>query len=276
MYYGAGVSERYVKYEHKVMCVDPAGDGGDELAYAAGGATNSYIYLLSVGGLRGGLTEQNMNKILIKMITLGIKDLQIEKNMGHGAVTALFISQVDKLRLWCAMESQEESFKEFCTQVQLTPKELSMALSGIGVSDYHVLGQKEKRIIDTISPVTRRHKLVVSTEAIQEDWEMCMQHPQDRRVFYSAFYQLGNITYDRQSLVKDDRADAVQALVERLQGFLAKDEIKVAVERQEAAVREWMENPMGYNDSQFSKARKGRPRIGSGSSMNRRGFGGRR
>ena len=275
MYYGAGVSEQYVKYEHKVMCVDPSGDGGDELAYAAGGATNSYIYLLSVGGFRGGLTEQNINRILQKMITLGIKDLQIEKNMGHGAVTALFIAQIDKLRLRCAMNSQEESFKEFCTQVQLTPLELSTRLSGIGVQDYHVLGQKEKRIIDTISPVTRRHKLVVSTEAIAEDWEMCTQHPPDRRVFYSAFYQLGNITYDRQSLVKDDRADAVQALVERLQGYLAKDEAKVAVERAQVAVKEWLENPMGYNDTQYRRGTRGRHRS-TGSSLNRRGFGGRR
>ena len=142
------------------------------------------------------------------------------------------------------------------------------------MTDYHVLGQKEKRIIDTISPVTRRHKLVVSTEAIAEDWEMCLKHPPDRRVFYSAFYQLGNITYDRQSLVKDDRADAVQALVERLQGYLAKDEVKVAVERQEAATKEWLANPMGYNDTQYRKGR-GRHRS-TGSSLNRRGFGGRR
>lgn len=276
MYWGVGISEKYVQYEHKVMCVDPAGDGGDELAYAAGAATNSYIYLLSVGGYKGGLSEHNMNRIIAKMVQLDIKDLQIEKNMGHGAVTNLFKAQLDKLRLWCSIGSTDESFLSFLAMVQLTPQALSMKLSGFGVNDYHVTGQKEKRIIDTISPVTRRHKLVVSSEAIVEDWEMCQQHPQDKRVFYSAFYQLGNITYDRQSLVKDDRADAVQALVERLQGFLAKDEHKVAVEREQAAMGEWLRNPMGYNDSQYRQATRGRPRIGTGSSTNRRGFGGKR
>jgi len=276
MYWGAGASEKYVPYEHKVMCIDPAGDGGDELAYAAGAATNSYIYLLSVGGYKGGLSEQNMNRIIAKMVQLDIKDLQIEKNMGHGAVTNLFKAQLDKLRLWCSISSTDESFLSFLAMVQLTPQTLAMKLSGFGVNDYHVTGQKEKRIIDTISPVTRRHKLVVSAEAIAEDWEMCQQHTQDKRVFYSAFYQLGNITYDRQSLVKDDRADAVQAVVERLQGFLAKDEHKVAVEREQAAMGEWMRNPMGYNDSQYRQATRGRPRIGSGSNMNRRGFGGKR
>ena len=272
MYFGAGASEQYVKYEHKVMTIDPAGDGGDELAFAIGGATNSFIYLLSVGGFRGGLTEDNMNKIIARMVQYGVKDLQIEKNMGHGAVTALFIAQLDKLRLNCSISSQDEKFLEFLTLVQMKPQELYSSLSGVGVSDYHVTGQKEKRIIDTISPVTRRHKLIVSTQAIQDDWELCLQHPAERRVFYSAFYQLGNITYDRQSLVKDDRADAVQALVERLQGFLAKDEAKVAVERQEAAVKEWMQNPMGYNDTEYRNSTK-RNRFGSGSTMNRRSFG---
>ncbi|UUG68486.1 DNA maturase B [Acinetobacter phage TCUAN2] len=65
------------------------------------------------------------------------------------------------------------------------------------MNDYFVTTQKERRIIDTISPVTRRHKLVVTSSAIQEDWEYCLQHPMEKRNQYSCFYQLGNITYDR-------------------------------------------------------------------------------
>ena len=42
----------------------------------------------------------------------------------------------------------------------------------------------------------------------------------------------------------------------------------------QAAVKEWLENPMGYNDTQYRKGR-GRHR-GTGSSLNRRGFSGRR
>lgn len=269
LYYGVGISEQYVKYEHKVMTIDPAGDGGDEVAYAVGAATNSYIYLLTVGGLRGGMSEQNMNSLFAQAVRHGVKDIQVEKNMGHGAVTALLRGQLDKLKLYCSTDSEDELFKQFCSATQMKPYELRTHLNGIGIADYHVTGQKEKRIIDTISPVTRRHKLVISTQAIVDDWESCLKHPQDKRVFYSAFYQLGNITYDRQSLVKDDRADAVQALVERLQGFLAKDEVKVAVERQEAAMKEWLLNPMGYSQP------RGRKQIGS-SSRTRRTLGGRR
>ena len=58
-------------------------------------------------------------------------------------------------------------------------------------------------------------------------------------------YQLSNITYDRGSLVHDDRADAVQALVENLQGFLAKDDEKASEKRKESDFQEWMSNPLG-------------------------------
>ena len=42
-----------------------------------------------------------------------------------------------------------------------------------------------------------------------------------------------------------------------------------------AATKEWLANPMGYNDTQYRKGARGRHRS-TGSSLNRRGFGGRR
>lgn len=243
MYWGAGKSEVYCKYEHKLMTLDPSGSGGDEMAYAIGGATNSFIYILGLGGLTGGCTEDNINSLLLRMIESGVKDLQIEKNMGHGAVTALFTAQIEKLKLKCDLRSVD--IEPLLTHSGLTYTQFRAAISGIGIGDYNVTTQKERRIIDTISPVTRRHKLVISEAAIREDWETCMKHPSDRRLQYSGLYQLSNITYDRGSLVHDDRADAVQALVEKLQGFLAKDDEKAAEKRRDDNFQEWLNNPLG-------------------------------
>lgn len=243
MYWGAGVSSVYVKYEHKLMTLDPSGSGGDEMSYAIGGATNSYIYVLGLGGVLGGCTEDNINKLIVRMVESGTKDLRIEKNMGHGAVTALFVAQIEKLKLKCELRSDE--IQPLLNQVGMQFSTFHDALRGIGVQDYNVSGQKERRIIDTISPVTRRHKLIISDEAIKEDWDTCLKHPSDRRLQYSALYQLSNITYDRGSLVHDDRADAVQALVENLQGFLAKDDEKASEKRKESDFQDWMSNPLG-------------------------------
>lgn len=243
MYKARAVSEKYVKYQHKVMTLDPSGNGGDELSYAIGGATNSYIYVLGVGGFLGGTTEENINNVLCRMIESDTKVLHIEKNMGHGAVTALFIAQIEKLKLKAQLES--EDIKPLLDKVGLSYKYFERALTGIGVSDYYVTGQKEKRIIDTIAPVTKRHKLVIAEQAIAEDWESCLRYPAAKRTQYSAFYQLGNITYDRGSLVHDDRADAIEALVRALQGFLSVDEEKAAEVQKEKDFLEWLDNPLG-------------------------------
>src|SRR5690606_24821061 len=48
LYRAASVSNNFMSYQHKVMIIDPAGSGGDEVAFAIGGVSNSYIHLLTV------------------------------------------------------------------------------------------------------------------------------------------------------------------------------------------------------------------------------------
>lgn len=253
MYWAAGVSDVFIPFEHKIMTLDPAGSGGDELSYAVGGATNSYIYLLSLGGFAGGMTEANMNSVLMKMLEYGVKVLDIEQNMGHGTVLMLFLAQLDKLKNWALQK--HDDILPMLAKTDMTHQQFHAALSGIGVTQYYSVGQKERRIIDTISPITRRHKLVVALSAIQEDWEHCQQHSSEKRIQFSALYQLANITYDRGSLVHDDRADCIQRLVEVLKGFLAKDDEKAAIKRVEQAAASWVANPMGYPKSLLNEGR---------------------
>ena len=226
MYYTANASLEFVPFQHKVMNVDPAGDGGDEVAYACGGALNSYIHLFSVGGYRGGICEENINKILDLCVEFGITDIKIEKNMGHGTVEQLFIAEIDKRKL-----------------------------TGIGVEGYYAVGQKERRIIDTISPLSRRHKFVVHTRALEDDAECCKAHSYDKRSTTSAFYQLANITYDRGSLAKDDRADAIQGMCQHLVQNIALDDGKLEEKRQVQAAKEFIDNPMGYSKPMKRKKR---------------------
>lgn len=258
MYHAAGVSDVFIPFEHKVMTLDPSGAGGDELSFAAGGATNSFIYLLSTGGFVGGTTRPNMEAVIEKMLSLDIYVLDIEKNMGHGTVLALFVERLEALRNLA--KHSDEQLEGWCTRLGLTHRELLYKLTKIGLTEFYVTGQKEKRIIDTISPITRRHKLVVSEQAIEDDWNYCQKHPPEKRLQFSAFQQMGNITYDRGSLVHDDRADCVQRLVETLSGFLSRDEEKVATEREEKFVAGFMSNPMGYSKRVLDKFNSGSKR----------------
>lgn len=220
-------------YKHKLMVIDPAGCGGDEISYAAGGAVSSYIHLFSTGGYQGGVTTENIDKLLDLAIEMDIPDILIESNMGHGTVEMLFVNRLAERQI-----------------------------AGIGVRGMYNTTQKERRIIDTISPVTRRHRLVVHYRAIEDDTASCMAYSRDKRWLYSALQQLANINYERGCLAKDDRADAIAMLVTELNGHLVEDESKAAEKARASVVIEFLANPMGYTSNTTKNARKsltGRP-----------------
>lgn len=216
LYYTARSSRNFKEYDHKVCVVDPAGNGGDELAYAIGGACNSYIHVFTVGGLIGGMTQENINKIIDLCLEMGVTSIHCESNMGHGTVEALFIAELAKRQLF-----------------------------DIGVEGFYNSIQKERRIIDTITPVARRHKLVFHERAIRDDWSCCLKYTPEKRSIVCCLYQMANITYDRQSLTKDDRVDALADLVRLLSQNIAYDDMKEEHHRKRLRLIEFMKNPFG-------------------------------
>lgn len=215
MYSAASTSAEFCKYQSIVMHVDPAGTGGDEIAFCIGASANGYMHLFSCGGLVGGTSLENINKLLDLAMDFNCPLIRVEKNMGHGTVAALFLSEIRNRGLQ------------------------------IAVQEYYVTGQKERRIIDTISPVTRRHKLLVHSTAIEDDWKYCLQHPADRRQQFSLFRQLADITYDRGSLAHDDRADCLQAMVAYFAAFLSLDQEAEGQKRRALEVQEFLQRPLG-------------------------------
>lgn len=215
--YGPGYcSEKYQKYAMKVLAVDPAGKGGDEVAYAAGGACGSTLHLFSVGGYPGGMTEENIKALIDVADRYDIKIIEVESNCGAGMASTMIKQHLDTLRR-----------------------------TDVAVNDYFATGQKEKRIIDTLGPLFRKHKFVVHQTAVESDAECCKLHPADKRNGMSVWYQLSSITYDRGCLVHDDRADCVQRVAEVCQSTLAIDDDRAAERRAADAHVAFMQNPMG-------------------------------
>lgn len=232
LYNLAGSGQLMLPYQHKMMIVDPAGNGGDEVAFACGGALNSYIHLFGVGGLQGGLSEENCNVLINYCEEFGITDIVMEANMGHGTASMVLLNIIAKRKL-----------------------------THIGVRDIYAKGQKERRIIDTLGPVFRRHKFVLHERAIEMDTEYLSQYSRDKRNLYSLLFQLSGITYDRGSLAKDDRADAVAHLVNELKGYLSADEEKEAEKLHNKRAQEFLSNPMGYAQERRKPVRGTRSRI---------------
>ncbi len=247
-YYAAGQSETFADVGCMTMALDPAGRGGDEVAYAIGGVVAPYLHIVAAGGLQGGVNEDNLQKLVEIILQYDVKHVLVEANMGHG--TVLYILQ-----------------NYFNTIVDGKPR-----LRGVGVSEVYSTKQKELRIIEALRPPMQRHRLVVHKNCIDQDHRDLQQYPLHSRNSRSLFLQMQDITTDRGCLQHDDRLDALAMLVQHLGGFLLQDEEDASRRRSEAVARDFIQNPMGrVGANHAGRTGPSRPHRVNGAFLRRQG-----
>lgn len=217
--------------EAPMMYVDPAGGGADELAWGVSASIGPYIHLLDVQGWKGGLSEQNIARIIACIVKYGIRVVQCESNMGHGLFEINLRSEIAK-----AIKVAEEAGE----------RKVAEALKAVGVVGEYSTTQKERRIIDSYVSASQRHKIIIHPQVFLSDAECNRQHSVEKRMQYSFFYQFSNITTDRGSLPHDDRVEAGAGAVRYWKAVLVQDEDKAAEARSAADARAYMADPMGY------------------------------
>lgn len=216
MYRAAGFSNEFGAFQGTYMYVDPAGGGqnGDETAYAVTKFSAGKVFLVDVGGVKGGLDQESMDALTTIAKKWEPNHIGIEENYGKGALS---------------MTWQPTLFKAHqCT-----------------VEDIWESGQKELRIIDTLEPVIGSGRLIVEEDLIAQDWATVQKYPVERRASYSFFAQLEKITRDRGALFHDDRIDAVAGAVRHWVQDLAQDDEQARYAAQRKAYDEMMKNPLG-------------------------------
>jgi len=176
------ISKDWTEYQGVVMAIDPAGRGGDELAYAIVAMLNGWLFVLDCGGLVGGYKDENLQELANLAKTYGVKHVLVEENFGDGMFTKLLTPFLVKT-------------------YPVTTEEVKHSI------------QKEKRIIDTLEPVLNQHRLVVDRKLIQRDAENRNGYPEDHAHAYQLFYQLTRVTKERGALRKDDRLDVLAMAV---------------------------------------------------------------
>jgi hypothetical protein len=179
-------SESFLPYQGIAMAIDPAGRGGDELAYAIVAMLNGTLYLLASGGLRNGYTDENLEALARLAKQFKARHIIVEENFGDGMFTKLLTPFLTRIYP-CTTEEVKHST------------------------------QKEKRIIDTLEPVLNQHRLVVSEELLRKD-----QEADDQR--FQLCYQMTRITKDRGALAKDDRLDVLAMAVAYWVEIMDKDD----------------------------------------------------
>jgi hypothetical protein len=160
-YYGpAMTSPTYRQYNGKVMFIDPAGRGKDELAYSTVGELNSQLYWLDMGAFQHGYDDPVLEALALAAKRFKVTDVIIESNFGDGMFSKLLVPFLQRAGHRCNVE------------------------------EVHSVGQKELRIIDTLEPVLNQHRLIVDSTLIEKDRSLREGAREDEAVLYQAFYQL--------------------------------------------------------------------------------------
>jgi hypothetical protein len=235
MYYPVPVDCEFVRPLLVRCYIDPAGGGSDELAAACSFSVGPYVHVKSVIALRGGLSGDNPEKLCAWLARNGVNDCVVESNMGHGLFETLLRAELEK-----------------------------RGLGHIGVTSEYSTGQKERRIIDSLVSPMQRHRIIVHKDVFDMDVECGKAVSIEQRTQYSLWYQMANITTDRNSLVHDDRLEAVAGAVRLWKGVLADDETKAAHARAMAEVQKFVNDPMGYGTKRDDRRVAGARAIAHG------------
>lgn len=164
-------STDFAPFDGVAMYIDPSGRGKDETSYAVLAMLKGVLYLVAIGGLRDGYTDATLVALCNVARENQVKHILIEDNFGGGMFTALLSPHMARIYP-CTLE------------------------------DVHSVGQKERRIIDTLEPIMNQHRLAVDRALIEEDFKI--EEPK-----YQLFYQLTHLTRDRNSLRHDDKIEAL-------------------------------------------------------------------
>lgn len=233
MYYAAPTDSSFTAPKDVFMFLDPAGGGADEIGYGIGCALGPYVHVLEQGGLKGGLNPVNEYELCRAIVRNKVDRIKVESNMGHG------LFEINLRAILNTMSTDNR----FTPLEQLVLKNVAGCITG----EYST-GQKEKRIIDSLVSPMQRHRVVLHRGVFEYDHKWNLQHGQEVRTQYSFFYQLANITTDRDSLPHDDRLEAVAGVVREFKHVLDQDAHAAAKKRKEDEQRTYMADPMGYGD----------------------------
>jgi hypothetical protein len=184
------------------------GKNGDETAYAIIKLMGTCIYIYDIGAVRGGYSPDDLQRLVAAAKNANCKEVFIENNYGHGAHVAALKPYFE--RDWpVQIEAVQES------------------------------GQKELRIIDVLEPVMSTHRLIVRPEVVQRDIDTIQAYSADKRLSFSLFHQMANITRDKGCLKHDDRLDALAGAVRQIVEDLDYDQLKVVIQRQVKQGQRW-------------------------------------
>jgi hypothetical protein len=208
------VSEDYFTYTGAAMHIDPSGRGADETGYCVTKILNGKIFVLEIGGLKGGYDKFTLTTLAKIAQKHKVNTIEIEANFGDGMYTEIFKPVLFNYHR-CNVEEVKHSI------------------------------QKEARIIDSLEPVMNQHRLIFDRSEVDRDYEDSKEEPRRQ-----LFYQMTRLTRDRGSLQYDDRIDVLAMGVKYWWEQMAADENQAYVDRKQEDFLEGVNNFMNLTKGQ--------------------------
>ena len=134
------ISDNFIPYSQRILCIDPSGRGEDETAVCVASFCNGYVYIHELIGYPGGYEKNVLTKIAKLAREYSVQLVKVESNFGDGMYSQLLLPVM----------------QEVC--------------GPIAIEEYRVAGRKESRIITALEPVMAQHRLVFDRRvAAQEE-----------------------------------------------------------------------------------------------------------
>jgi hypothetical protein len=195
-------SPEFTDFTGAVLHIDPSGRGKDETAYCVTKFLNGMVFIRRWGGFQDGYSEETLVGLADIAAEEQVKAVVVETNFGDGMFEKLFEPVMARRGYRCPVEGQRVS------------------------------GQKEARIIATLEPVLKQHRLVMDTAVVRAD----LAHPDGAK---RGLYQLTHITNQRGALKHDDRLDVLAQCVGYWTTYLNRDVEKAESEWKQKQAEKW-------------------------------------
>lgn len=202
------VHKDFVAYQGSVLAIDPSGRGKDETGYAVVKMLNGFLFVLEVGGLKGGYDDSVLETLALTAKKHKVQHVLVESNFGDGMFTKL-------LTPWLVKHHP------------------------VTTEEIHHTGQKEKRIIDVLEPAFNQHRVVFDEKVILEDIKG-IERDSDKE--YSLLHQITRLTKDKGALAHDDRVEALAMAVGYWTEQMDRDAKTAEEEHREEMMRKELEN----------------------------------
>jgi hypothetical protein len=201
MYAPMWKSPTMVEYNETVVFVDPSGRGADETAVCVASFVNGYVVVHALVGLEGGYDSTTLLKIAKLANAYDASRIMVESNYGDGMFSSLLRPIV------------------------------ASACGRVGIDEFKVSGNKERRILDTLEPIMSQHRLVFDTSAIKD---------KENQI------QITRMQERRGALKHDDRIDILASAVKNWSEELVIDPDRLVERNKEREhqnlVKDWMGN----------------------------------